>query len=60
MRTRKRDDQRAGPRPEELPVGENTPDGELVPQDSAESDGEKQAKEVERGLDLGLTRIPAG
>jgi hypothetical protein len=60
MRTRRRDDQRAGPRPEDLPAGENSPDGELVPEDSAESEGEKLAKEIERGLDRGLTRIPPG
>jgi hypothetical protein len=60
MPTRKKDDQRAGPRPEELETGESLPDGQPVPEDSVESDGEKQARETERGLDHALTRIPAG
>jgi hypothetical protein len=57
---RKRDDQRAGPRPEELETGESVPDGQPVQEDNAESDGEKHARETQRGLDRALTRIPAG
>jgi hypothetical protein len=60
MPTRKKDDQRAGPRPEEIDGGENFPDGQPIPEDSVESEGEKLARETERGLDHALNRIPAG
>jgi hypothetical protein len=60
MPTRKKDDQRVGPRPEELDTGESLPNGQPMPEDSVESDGEKQARETERGFDHALNRIPAG
>lgn len=60
MPTRKKDDQRAGPRPEELEPGENLPDGQPMPEDSVESEGEKHARDTERGLDHALNRMPAG
>jgi hypothetical protein len=36
------------------------PDGQPLPEDSVESDGEKLARETERGFDHALNRIPAG
>ncbi len=56
-----RDDQAAGPRPADAPADSgNVVDGQPMPEDSAESDGEQQAREAERGLDRALTRIPPG
>ncbi|MEO8313479.1 MAG: hypothetical protein ABI645_01680 [Pseudomonadota bacterium] len=60
MPTRKKDDQRAGPRPEEMDTGESISDGQPMPEDSVESEGEKLARETERGPDRALNRIPAG
>ena len=60
MPNRKTDDQRTGPRPEELEPGESQPAGQPMPEDSVESEGEKLARETERGLDRALNRIPAG
>jgi hypothetical protein len=31
-----------------------------MPEDTVESEGEKQARETERGLDRALNRIPGG
>jgi hypothetical protein len=60
MPTRKKDDQRAGPRPEELDTNDSLPQGQPLPEDSVESESEKLARETERGLDHALNRIPAG
>lgn len=55
-----RNDDAAGPRSEEAESGEKLPDGQPLPEDQAESDGEKQARDVERGFDHALNRIPGG
>jgi hypothetical protein len=49
-----------GRRPEELDAGDSLPDGQPMPEDTVESEGEKQARETERGLDRALNRIPGG
>ncbi len=54
-------DDAAGPKTEEAESsGDTQQEGTPVPADQAESDGEKQAREMERGLDHALNRIPGG
>lgn len=54
-------DQSSGPTPEEASPGEGSfPAGQPLPEDTVESEGERQAREVERGLDKALTRMPPG
>lgn len=60
MRKHPRNDQSAGPSPEEAESGEDLASHQPMPEDSVESDGERQAREAERGLDRALNRIPAG
>ena len=56
-----RKDQTIGPKSGEGEAeGENLPDGQPMPEDQVESDGEKQARDVERGFDRALNRIPPG
>lgn len=56
-----RNDQATGPGTSDADSsGENIPDGQSLPEDSAESDLEKLGRETERGLDRALNRIPPG
>lgn len=57
MKRHTRKDQAAGPAPEEAESGEDLASHQPMPEDSVESEGEKQAREAERGLDRALTRI---
>jgi hypothetical protein len=56
---KRRSDHTAGPIDAE-DSGSGMPDGQPMPEDDAETDGEKLARETERGLDRALNRIPAG
>jgi len=60
-RTKHPNDQAAGPATEEASPGEGSfPAGQPMPEDTVESEGEKQAREVERGLDKAMNRMPPG
>ncbi len=51
-------DDAAGPASEEVEAGHEHSAGQPTPDDQTESDGEKQARDVERGFDHALNRIP--
>lgn len=51
-------DQSSLPGTEEAGPGEGSfPDGQPMPEDNVESEGEKQAREIERGVDRAMQRI---
>jgi hypothetical protein len=54
-------DEVAGPVSKEAELDTDSfPEGQPMPEDTVESEGEKQAREIERGLDHALGRIPPG
>ena len=54
-------DQKPGPvDPEADEDGPSQPDGQPMPEDTVEGEGERLARETERGLDKALNRMPPG
>jgi hypothetical protein len=60
MSTRKHpNDQATGPGSAEADEdGPSQPDGQPMPEDTVEGEGERLARETERGLDKALNRVP--